>query len=1143
MATLTVYADTSDGYIQSSAFNNYAGAAAGSSLSAQAAGNLLVGQTTPVNFIVYQSFVSFDTSGLDDDAVINSVELALDGLTDNSTTDFVAEARTYDWSTSLDTGDWRTPAQLSGLTRLATWNSSGYSSGYNAFTEDGTNFRSAINKTGATRLLICSAENVSQSEPTADEYVTFDSANTGGTTSDPKLTIDWSEPAPVTVTTGTAAIVVAAQAPTVYKTTTEGAVPDGDHDAYVHSDNSGSVTGTRVIVGTDAAGGGDGRVYDGSLIVELDTPVPDGVNINSFEVVFTAFQNGTGTIPTLDIYLEKVQSPTSWAGLSGGSLASSYSGRTLTTAKITYTPDDWLNGGTYTVDLADLLQEVRDAVEGDITHVNVMVTSQNRTPGTDSFIDISAYEHSSASERTTATVSYSQPNVLVAGAASVTSYQETIIYGTAAYTGDENQNATLSAEVSTNGTDFTAKTLYEIKRTSTEVEFAIVGLSGGTEYSDVRLTWADDDGVSGTNPITIDGPWTMLGPYSFPESATRYAETAIWNNAYSDTDTNGDVTVEDWADQNYIVGTYDDSYSGTAWTTVLRTHGGRAQNSHIAQYVLSNEVKYTGSTAIPSGGTAANIWQVDTGRNSWLWDATAYNDFTANAGTAWFLHQAGGTVPLFYVLGANVTYCMDPGNEDWQAFKRRQQLRWMRAAWSTSEATATKRFTAWQFDNMDCRTRVNGTSTVEYGTSGHNKTYLDTAVADVQYMQEVGVWIGGNVTRGIHTQKYDGGPEYEQEQIAKNLDWALFEAGYTAGNGSGFRSAEDFEDQLVMLKQIIDDHDTRICVNAQIIDTTSPIPDTDDLSSTIQQQMLFAYGAHLLIAESGQCDIRIADSDRYRRLRLIPEMDIDLGAPDGDYVKVNASGVYRRDFANGYVELNAHSSDLVATSANGGSGDTIAANSAVITLGAVTVETGAASLTLAAQATSITLGSVTVATGAASLSLSAQAPSVVSAPGTVTITAPLTATTVSDTVTISVTSTGAVATLKLFINDVLHATSLPVGIFGQSLFGQARFAGAPTLTYSWDTEPFADGSYTITVQGLDSDGDLLDTASVTVYLTNVVGGVLSLVGSATGVLSVVEQATGAIVLTGGGVGALEIDSEADGELALVGSARGGLENL
>lgn len=193
MATLTVYANENDGYIQSSAFNNYAGAVAGSSLTAQAAANLIVGQTTPLNFTIYQSFVSFDTSAIDDDGVINSVALALDGLADSSSTDFVAEARVYDWSTSLDTGDWRTPAQLSGLTRVATWNSSGYSSGYNTFSEDGSNFRAAINKTGATRIVICSAENVSQSEPTADEYVTFTSANQAGTTSDPRLTIDWSE--------------------------------------------------------------------------------------------------------------------------------------------------------------------------------------------------------------------------------------------------------------------------------------------------------------------------------------------------------------------------------------------------------------------------------------------------------------------------------------------------------------------------------------------------------------------------------------------------------------------------------------------------------------------------------------------------------------------------------------------------------------------------------------------------------------------------------------------------------------------------------------------------------------------------------------------------------------------------------------
>lgn len=197
MATLVVYADESDGFIQS--FNaTYATAVNGSNLSAVTLGNLQVGQAGPGNFLIYQTFVSFDTSSIDDDGVINSVELALVGNTDNSVNDFTAEARVYDWSTTVDTGDWRTAAQLSALTRVATWNSSGYShNAYNAFSEDGTSFRSAINRTGSTRLVLCSNRNVSQTEPSTVEYVVFLSAGAVGTTNDPKLTIDW-EAAPDT---------------------------------------------------------------------------------------------------------------------------------------------------------------------------------------------------------------------------------------------------------------------------------------------------------------------------------------------------------------------------------------------------------------------------------------------------------------------------------------------------------------------------------------------------------------------------------------------------------------------------------------------------------------------------------------------------------------------------------------------------------------------------------------------------------------------------------------------------------------------------------------------------------------------------------------------------------------------------------
>ncbi len=137
-----------------------------------------------------ESFLIFDTSGLPDTDTVSDVVLSLDGDTDTSTTNFVATAASSSYNGGVVlTSDWVSGASLSALTTYATWNSSGYSANYNAFTSAGAAFNSAINKTGNTALMLYSDRHSAGTTPTQGENVSFTDADAAGTTVDPKLDI------------------------------------------------------------------------------------------------------------------------------------------------------------------------------------------------------------------------------------------------------------------------------------------------------------------------------------------------------------------------------------------------------------------------------------------------------------------------------------------------------------------------------------------------------------------------------------------------------------------------------------------------------------------------------------------------------------------------------------------------------------------------------------------------------------------------------------------------------------------------------------------------------------------------------------------------------------------------------------------
>lgn len=201
MATLTVYSDASDGVIQS--FDEdytKVHAGTGATFSANTTStSILSGQdraaaTRKANL----AYVSFDASSLDDSVLVTDAVPSLYG----KSSDFAGatptlEARSSDWGGTLTTADWLSGVEFAALTLRASFDCTGWSdSAYNDFTDDA--MAAAVSKTGITYLVIGSDRYRTETDPTAGELVTARSADTSGTTQNPKLVIDYTTVVPKT---------------------------------------------------------------------------------------------------------------------------------------------------------------------------------------------------------------------------------------------------------------------------------------------------------------------------------------------------------------------------------------------------------------------------------------------------------------------------------------------------------------------------------------------------------------------------------------------------------------------------------------------------------------------------------------------------------------------------------------------------------------------------------------------------------------------------------------------------------------------------------------------------------------------------------------------------------------------------------
>lgn len=186
MTTYTIYSGSADGYIFSSG-GTYAQNRAGNSLNTfNTSTGAYVGQDgTSGTDSVWEAFLTFDTSTVV--GTVSSATLSVYGIENGTTTDFTATAALRDYGTTLENADWVAGASLSGLTTVATFNTTGYAASYMAFTD--VALPANVNTAGSTRLLLYSSRHSGNNDPTGFEYFGFSTSENTGTSQDPKLVI------------------------------------------------------------------------------------------------------------------------------------------------------------------------------------------------------------------------------------------------------------------------------------------------------------------------------------------------------------------------------------------------------------------------------------------------------------------------------------------------------------------------------------------------------------------------------------------------------------------------------------------------------------------------------------------------------------------------------------------------------------------------------------------------------------------------------------------------------------------------------------------------------------------------------------------------------------------------------------------
>ena len=197
----TFYGEAADGYIEGDS-STYSSARADSDTCDEAGATGRVGQGySGGRYKVWRGFLSFDTSGIPDDAVIDGAVLWLCSAGDTSLVDFEVELYGCVWAEALCTNrEANYDAAFGSVADFeGEWQTA---SGWTADTYYTMTMATAwISNTGDTKYCIRSSRDVASLAPGEDQYVEFYTADQAGTDKDPKLIVSYTEPTPTPTNT------------------------------------------------------------------------------------------------------------------------------------------------------------------------------------------------------------------------------------------------------------------------------------------------------------------------------------------------------------------------------------------------------------------------------------------------------------------------------------------------------------------------------------------------------------------------------------------------------------------------------------------------------------------------------------------------------------------------------------------------------------------------------------------------------------------------------------------------------------------------------------------------------------------------------------------------------------------------------
>ena len=188
--TSTFYGEAADGEL-SGAHAVYLTARSTSSASSIAGATFRVGQAVPALYEVYRGYLSFDTSGIPDDAVVISATLFVCASSDSSAADFSVQVYRFAWEEALNgaameanyDGAYGASATLEGTLRDTAL-------GWVADTYYSMSVATAgVNRTGDTKYALVSSLDVAGTAPLQNGYVSAYAQEQAGMAKDPYLLV------------------------------------------------------------------------------------------------------------------------------------------------------------------------------------------------------------------------------------------------------------------------------------------------------------------------------------------------------------------------------------------------------------------------------------------------------------------------------------------------------------------------------------------------------------------------------------------------------------------------------------------------------------------------------------------------------------------------------------------------------------------------------------------------------------------------------------------------------------------------------------------------------------------------------------------------------------------------------------------